>query len=88
MTLEHFQVIIPPEQSKGGSLEKSLWFAFITVSAKNSVSVRPFVTSFSGHTSKARDLKIGMHISHMNGFKFPNQICDTLSKIWDISCFL
>jgi len=33
------------------------------------------VTSFSGPTSEARGLKIGMQISHMDGFKFTNQIC-------------
>jgi len=34
------------------------------------------VTSFSGHTSEARGLKIGLHISHMDNFKFTNQIFD------------
>jgi len=36
------------------------------------------VTSFFSHTSGARDLKIGMHIPHMNGSKVRNQIFDIL----------
>jgi len=50
--------------------------------------VRPSVTSFSGHTSEARGLKIGMHIPHMDGFKFTDHIIDILSTSLDISCFL
>jgi len=46
--------------------------------------VHPYVTFFSSHISKARDLKIGMHISHINGSKVTNQIFDILLRSRDI----
>jgi len=50
------------------------------VRAKNGVSICPSVTSFSGHTSEVRGLKIGMPIPHMDGSKFTNHIFDILSR--------
>jgi len=40
--------------------------------------------SFSSHTKGARDLKIGMHISHMDGSKVTDQIFDILPRRQDI----
>jgi len=39
-----------------------------------------FLTQTHHYTSGARDLKIGMHIPHMDGSKVTNQIFDILPK--------
>jgi len=50
---------------------------FITVPAKNGITSIFLSATFSSfYTSGARDLKIGMHIPHMDGFKVTNQIFD------------
>jgi len=46
--------------------------------------VCPSVTSSFSHTSKARDLKIGMHNPYVNGSKVTNQIFDIVTWSWDI----
>jgi len=45
--------------------------------AKNGVTT---VTSFSSHTSGAKDLKIDKHIAHKDGSKVINQIFDILPR--------
>jgi len=51
--------------------EFSLRFAVRTLSA---------ITFSSSHTTEARELKIAMHISHLDGSKVTNQIFDILPR--------
>jgi len=71
-------LIIPPEQSKGESLEISLWLM-----GKWGDVMCLSVTSFSAHTSGARGLKFSKNNHDIGGSKFTFQIFEILSKRWD-----
>jgi len=60
----------PPERSKGGSLEFSLWFFCISIMGKWGDITCPSVTSSAAHTFKARGLKYGGNNHHIGGPDF------------------
>jgi len=65
-------IFIHPERSKGGVLKFCIGICLRMLNVPCL-----YVTSFSSHTS---GLKIGMYISHMEGFKVTVQIFYTLPE--------
>jgi len=70
------EVLYYPSRAKRGvSLE-----ICIGVVAKWRDVTRPAICQFSSPTNGAKDLKIGMHIPHIEGSKVTIQIFDILSR--------